>query len=268
MIKTLAPPIHLGKFQHHAFGKLDRSAPVTVVTHNIRVQSIKDDDDNSIFLDPSVAPWNHEFHPVFRPVSETFFKVVEKRIEKDQIVGRRAQNQVLQLWIDEIEEDRIAGKGMTSFEKVSECMNFGAKERKICCRKCHTIYMYNVNSTNICPASHCKNNPTFYEESESGPFKTFKFPEKPPNTVIVNEVEPLPINPNGKVNLKKLYEELKSKFWSKYESFPFYGDGLPGVSFERMKSEFVLCTTHGVNIQIIDSKLLAEHCKPECSLGK
>ena len=42
-----------GKYQHHVMGKLDRSAPVNVVTHNIRVESVND---NQIFLDPKNAP--------------------------------------------------------------------------------------------------------------------------------------------------------------------------------------------------------------------
>ena len=128
--------------------------------------------------------------------------------------------------------------------------------------------MYNVKTQNICPAPACRNNPTYYEDFEAGPYRKFNFTEKPPNTVIVNEVEPLPINPSGKDNLRKLHEELRDHFWPEYESFPFYGDGLPGVSYERMKSEFVLCKTHNVNIQLVDSKLVAEHCKTECSLGK
>jgi len=52
----------------------------------------------------------------------------------------------------------------------------------------------------------------------------------------------------------------------KYESFPFYGDGLPAATFERMKNENVVCTTHDVTIPLINSELLAEHCKPSCCL--
>ena len=39
-----------GKFQRHAFGKLDRPTPVYVCTHNIRAESTRDDDDNDVFL--------------------------------------------------------------------------------------------------------------------------------------------------------------------------------------------------------------------------
>ena len=61
-----------GKFQHHAYGKLDRSVPLYVCTHNIRAESTADENDNSIFNDPLVSPSNNEFHPLFRPVSEDF----------------------------------------------------------------------------------------------------------------------------------------------------------------------------------------------------
>ena len=84
-----------GKLQRHSFGKLDRSTPVNVVTHNIRVQSVTDRNDNAIFLDPALAPWNHEFHALFRPVKEDFFEVVESRVVKDKEMGRKARNQVL-----------------------------------------------------------------------------------------------------------------------------------------------------------------------------
>ena len=256
-----------GKFQHYGFGKLDRAAPVSVVTHNIRVESVIDRNDNAIFLDPKVAPFHHEFHPLFRPVGEEFFEVVEKRIDQEKEAGHKALNQILQHWIDETVQDATAGNGKTSYEKISERLNFGSAERKICCVLCHTIYPYDMKSQNICPNLQCQNNPTFYEDFEKGPYKKFGFPEKPPNTVIVNEVEPLPINPSGKANLRKLHDELKDKYWSEYSSFPFYGDGLPGVTFERMKSEHVYCTTHHVHVQLMDSTLLAEHCKSECSLG-
>ena len=129
------------------------------------------------------------------------------------------------------------------------------------------MYTYSVHSLNICPKSDCQNNPTFFVEGEEGPYKKYKFANKPPNTVIVNEVEPLGINPNGRENLKKLYSELKEKFWQDAASWPFYGDGLPAITHERMKSESVVCTTHDVNIQLVDSKLLAVHCQSECVLG-
>ena len=173
----------------------------------------------------------------------------------------------MQNWIDEINDDRLVGKGKTSYEKISEQLNYGPRGRKICCRKCHTIYTYNVESQNICPANKCRNNPTYYEEGELGPYKKYNFQLKPANTVIVNEIEPSSINPNGKENLKKLYEELKETCWQEYESFPFYGDGLPGITFERMKAESVQCTTHDVNIPLVNAKLLADHCKPDCMLG-
>ena len=150
---------------------------------------------------------------------------------------------------------------------ISDVLKSGSTGRRICCTLCHTTYQYNVNSSNICPRSKCRNNPTFYEEFEAGPYKAFEFPETRPNSVIVNEVKPLSINPSGKDNLKKLHNELKDNFWSDYASWPFYGDGLPGITYERMKSEHVFCTTHDEHIQLVDSKLLAEHCKPECLLG-
>ena len=112
---------------------------------------------------------------------------------------------------NEIEQDRLAGNGKTSFQKISETLNYGPTGRQICCRKCHTVYTYSVHSQNICPKSDCQNNPTFFGEGEEGPYKKYNFANKPPNTVIVNEVEPVPINPNGRENLKKLYSELKEK---------------------------------------------------------
>ena len=255
-----------GKFQHFGFGKLDRSTPVFVSTHNIRVESVHDDNDNEIFEDENISPFNHQFHPLFRPVSSEFIKVVEERIKADEINGQLAVNTILQNWIDEIIEDKKVGNGLTSFEKISERFNFGSSSRIIICQKCHTELKYDVNSQNNCPVKSCQNNPTFYTESELGPYRKYKFPEKGPNTVIVKEQEPIGLNPSGRKNLFAFHEELK-KFWPpSVKSFPFYGDGLPAVSFERIKSDSVQCVTHKVNIPIKDTSLLVKHCREECEL--
>ena len=253
-----------GKFQHHAFGKLDRSAPVYVCTHNVRAQSVEDADDNAIFLDPLVSPHNNEFHPLFRPVAEEFLDVIHERLEMDEKVGKKAVNNILQTWINDVDENRKIGEGVTSFEKLCGHLNFGDKTRKIVCNKCHAVYMYNMNTNNICP--ECLINPTFYDEEDLGPWKQYNFPTCNPNTVIAQELEPIPINPNGKANLLKLSGELKEKFWKKYESFPFYGDGLPAATYERMKSEHVICSTHEVTIPLSDPALLSKHCKSPCHL--
>ena len=108
-------------------------------------------------------------------------------------------------------------------------MDFGSG-RKVCCQKCHTLYKYEVETHNICPNSECLNNPTYYCETELGPYRKYGFPVTEPNTVLVHELEPLPINPNGKENLKLLYKELKNKYWEGFSSFPFYRDGLPGIT--------------------------------------
>ena len=121
------------------FGKLDRSAPVYVCTHNVRAQSVNDSDDNAIFLDPLVSPANNEFHPLFRPVSEEFLNVVHERLEMDEKVGFRAMNNILQTWINEVDENRKIGGGVTSFEKLSGLINFGDKVRKIVCNQCHAV---------------------------------------------------------------------------------------------------------------------------------
>lgn len=103
-----------GKYQHFGHGKLDRSAPVSVCTHHIRLESLSDNDDNSIFKDPINGPSNHEHHPVFRPVSPDFLPVVKARIEGDAKYGRRAADRILQTWIDELQRDRDVGGGKTS----------------------------------------------------------------------------------------------------------------------------------------------------------
>ena len=253
-----------GKFQHHAYGKLDRSVPLYVCTHNIRAESINDDDDNTIFNDPLVSPSNNEFHPLFRPVSEDFLEVVCERQGNDEREGLKGLNTILQSWIDEVDKDRKIGNGVTSFEILSEQMNFGDNVRKVICSNCHTIYEFQINSKNIC--SDCGTNPTFYDDTELGPYKQYEFPTSDPNTVIARELEPIPINPNGRTNLLKLSAELKEKFWKDYKSFPFYGDGLPAATLERMKTEYVVCRTHDVTIPLIDSDQLSKHCKQPCCL--
>lgn len=247
-------------------GKLDRAAPVNVVTHHIRVESTSDSNDNAIFLDPNNAPCFHEHHALFNPVDENFYDVIKARIEVDAKHGREARNRVLQHWLDEVNKDTEAGGGKSSFEKVSEMLNYGDSFRKIVCQICHEVYLYDVKSQNICPNALCRNNPTFYEQSEAGPYKKFGFNLKPPNTVRVVEQEPSDINPNGKQNLSKLYNELKTVHWDGCASFPWYGDGLPGITFERMKSEAVFCTKHQTHIQLSDAAKLAEHCQSNCQL--
>ena len=82
----------------------------------------------------------------------------------------------------------------------------------------------------------------------------------------MREQEPCAINPSGRKNLFALNEELKH-FWPKdCLSFPFYGDGLPCVSYERIKSDSVDCVTHHVNIPLKDTSLLLKHCSEECEL--
>ena len=255
-----------GKFQHQAFGKLDRSTPVFVSTHNIRVESVTDNDDNDIFDDENISPYNHQFHPLFRPVKPEFIKVVEERIKSDEKNGQLAANTILQAWMDEISEDRKVGNGVTTFEKICDRLNFGTSSRVIMCQKCHALLEYDINSQNICPVQSCGNNPTFYTENELGPYRKYKFPEKGPNTVIVREQEPIALNPSGRQNLFALHSELK-KFWPpSVKSFPFYGDGLPAVSYERIKSDSVQCVTHNVNIPIKDTDLLVTHCDKECEI--
>ena len=237
-----------GKFQHHSYGKLDRSTPIFVTTHNIRAESVNDNNDNEIFEDESVAPFNHQFHPLFRPVSPSFHRVVEERVKRDATNGQLAVNTVFQKWIDEIKEDKNTGQGVTSFEKIADRLNFGPAMRSIICQKCHEETEYDVKTQNVCP--RCNNNPTYFTESELGPYREYKFPENGPNTVKVKEQEPIPVNPSGRKNLTTLHEELK-KFWPpNCKSFPFYGDGLPAVSYERIKSDSVQCLKHGVNIPL------------------
>merc|ERR1712098_443899 len=93
-----------------------------------------------------------------------------------------------------------------------------------------------TQSNNICPK--CKINPSFYDDDEPGPYKQYQFPSSKPNTVIAQELEPLPINPNGKTNLLKLSEELKDNFWPDYECFPFYGRVLDASEFREFSTEF------------------------------
>ena len=252
------------KFQHFSFGKLDRSTPVHVSTHNIRVESTTDQDDNSIFEDENISPYHHQFHPIFRPVSSDFLQIVEERVKSDEMNGDLARNTILEKWLKELSEDRNVGKGVTSFEKIEKRLNFGKSLRSIICQKCHTESAYDIKSHNICPT--CQNNPTYFTESELGPYRKFQFPEKGPNTVLVREQEPLPINPSGRDNLFALHDELK-QFWPpSVKCYPFYGDGLPAVSFERIKSDSVQCITHNVNIPLKDAKMLFTHCTEECEL--
>ena len=145
-------------------------------------------------------------------------------------------------------------------------MNSGDPGRKIICQKCHRTYSYDVKSQNICPNDLCLNNPTYYEDSDLGPYKQFSFPLKKPNTVYVREQEPSGLNPNGKTNLRKLHSELKNEHWEGFPIFPFVGDGLPGISYERMKSEYVHCAEHNADIPLMDPDLLAEHCCETCTL--
>ena len=168
--------------------------------------------------------------------------------------------------MDEIVRDKEVGQGKSSFLKVSESLDFGPPCRTIICQKCHLSYTYDKATHNICPNKICENNPTFYSESEPGPYRCYNFPEKPPNTVIIREQEPIGLNPSGRNNLLKLHTELK-KYWPpECKSFPFYGDGLPAVSFERIKCDSVDCVTHSVNIPLKDTKLMAQHCTEECIL--
>ena len=253
-----------GKFQHHAFGKLDRSTPVVVCTHNIRAEAVDDYNDNEIFEDEKMVPSNHQFHSLFRPVQPEFFKVVEERIGRDKENGLKAANTIQQKWMEDIIEDRKKGGGVTSFTKVSQHLDFGDACRRIVCQNCHYKYRYNKDSRNICAG--CENNPTHYAESDLGPYRCYNFPEKGPNTVEIREQEPLGLNPSGRKNLMQLHSELR-KYWPpEIQSFPFYGDGLPAVSFERIKSDSVDCTTHNVNIPIKDTKLLAQHSTEQCVL--
>ena len=239
---------------------------MSVCTHNIRVESVRDDEDNAIFLDEDISPFNHQFHPLFRPVKPEFIQVVEERIKADESNGQLAVNTVLKKWLDETSEDNKVGEGVTSFEKLSERLNFGSSSRLIICQKCHSEMNFDVTSQNICPNQSCKNNPTFYTSSESGPYRKYQFHESGPNTIRVKEQEPIALNPSGRTNLFSLHDELK-KFWPpEAKSFAFYGDGLPSVSYERIKSDSIECVTHGVNIQIKDTKLLEKHCRDECEL--
>ena len=254
------------KYQHYGIGKLDRATPVFVSTHNIRAESATDMDDNKIFKEENVVPYNHQYHPLFRPVGPEFYKVVEDGIKMDEESGLRALNTVQQKWIDEVNEDRQIGGGLTSFQKLSEGLDSGTPDRIIICQKCHVKYKYSKETVNICPNQTCGNNPTFFDETELGPYKCYNFPTKAPNTVIIREQEPIGLNPSGRQNLFKLHNELKNYWPSDVKCFPFYGDGLPAVSYERIKCDSVTCNTHSVNIPITDSKLLADHCTEECVL--
>ena len=252
-------------YQHFSFGKLDRSTPVEVSTHNIRVESEHGIEDNEIFKNEKVAPYNFEFHPIFRPVNPGFIKVVEERLECDRKNGQLAVNTILQSWMTEVIEDKKVGDGMSSFEKMSARFNFGLSARTVICQKCHTEYEYKVDSHNICP--QCNNNPTLYTDTELGPYRRFNFPEKQrPNSVKVMEQEPIHLNPSGRKNLFSLHDQLKNFWPADVKCFPFYGDGLPAISYERIKSDSVDCLTHKINIPLKDTRLLIAHCTEDCEL--
>ena len=253
------------KYQHHKITKLDRSIPVLVSTHNIRAESDHGVQDNEIFKNEKVTPYNSEFHPIFRPVDPEFVKIVESRVNCDRKHGQVAANTIMEKWMTEVIDDKKVGKGKSSFEKVSDRLNFGSSARTVICPNCHTDYEYKVQSSNLC--SVCHNNPTYYTESELGPYRKYNFPERTsPNLVEAREQEPVRLNPSGKQNLLKLEKQLRNYWPPDVKSFPFYGDGLPSISYERIKSDSVDCVTHNINIPLKDTKLLTEHCAEECDL--
>ena len=255
------------KYQKHAFGKLDRSIPVNVCTHNIRAISSDEsrENDNHIFRDPDVMPSNNEFHALFRPVAGEFIEVVLDRQEKAARKGRHAMNKVLQQWIEEAWEDREVGMGKTAAEKLCERMDYGISERSIICVKCHNQQIYQVETNNICV--RCHNNPTYFQRNEVGPYKCYGLKEGFTNTVIIEEQEPLDLNPSSSRNLYQRYKELKRDYWpSDFLSIPIYGDGLPCISYERIKMDSVQCLVHDELIQLRDKEKLEEHCKSTCRL--
>ena len=84
--------------------------------------------------------------------------------------------------------------------------------------------------------------------------------------MIVTEQEPININPNGKKNLIELYQILKKEYWpSNFLSYPFYGDGLPCISYERMQVDCIECLTHNVHVPLHDKDMIKMHCNPSCS---
>jgi hypothetical protein len=87
----------------------------------------------------------------------------------------------------EVVENRNVGNGKTSFEILSEQINFGSSSRKIVCPK------FLVN-------------PTFYEDGDLGPYKQYKFPSQGPNKVILesksSQIEILEIS--GDVPMERL----------------------------------------------------------------
>ena len=254
------------KFQHNAFGKLDRSTPVSVCTHNIRAIPDKENrtNDNAIFKDSDVLPANNEFHALFRPVSQDFLNVVLDRQEQSAKKGRKAMNKMLKHWLDEVQMDSKIGLGKTASEKLCEKLDYGTSERMVICVKCHNEQMYQIESNNICV--RCHNNPTHFGRDEVGPYRCYKFKENEANTVIVEEQEPINLNPSGYKNLEELYQKLKQDYWpADFLSFPFYGDGLPCITYERMKMDCVICVAHNVRIPLHDRELLEEHCKSSCS---
>ena len=161
-------------------------------------------------------------------------------------------------------KDREVGIGKTSIEKVCEKMDCGTSDRIVVCIKCHNQQIYQVDTKNICV--RCHNNPTYYERNEDGPYKCYKFKEGVANTVRIEEQQPLNLNPSGYKNLFKLHQNLKQEYWpSDFLAFPFYGDGLPCISYDRMKMDCIQCVTHDVHIQLNNKDLLQDHCKPTCS---
>ena len=96
------PQRGINKLQKHSQLRYNRpEAAVEVLCHCVVYENDHDLDDQ-VFKDGKIAPSANDWHPLFRPVSEDFFRIFKKRIKLDEDLGQKVIWTILNQFLTEV----------------------------------------------------------------------------------------------------------------------------------------------------------------------
>ena len=255
----------IGKIQKHSRLKWKRSeACVSVQTHLV-VYENQEDKESTLFKREDIGPSSTDFHPLFRPVSDDFLRIIKLRLKKDEDLGYKIISSIFSTYLIEVIDDVKAGKGTSSISKLNRFYDTNCGMDPKVCVKCHVIQDYKPDSQNIC--AQCSNNPTVYAGSDNdlNPYLRFGLNHGSFKSVKSFEQEPMDLNPSSFQSLDDMMKNISTQQRKKGDKVSVIGlDGLPGIRIKRIQSDMVECTYHNKTFKLCDVKEIREHCGNDC----
>ena len=222
------PQRGINKLQKHSQLRYNRpEAAVEVLCHCVVYENDHDLDDQ-VFKDAKIAPSANDWHPLFRPVSEDFFRIFKIRIKLDEDLGQKVIWTILNQFLTEVSEDVKSGEGQSSLTKLLRLKETNSGKVPKLCSKCQYKQDYDENTHNVCIS--CGHNPNVYQNSEPNPYTKFGIKPGKFRPVVGYEQEPLQLNPSSVRALIEFLDHIHVNQTSKGDKASAVGlDSLPGI---------------------------------------